>query len=444
MKRTLTTIILLLLFFQITISQNNSLDFDGNDDYVDLGNNVCNGMRSIELWFNSAVAIDNSLSNFISLAVRNDATQNDEMHLAFEFVNPNKGKIRFGSNNSSGTFIVHSNADSWNANQWYHVAGVFHPTNGIELYIDGVKQTDTNPHTGAPGTASEITALGVWGDFNDRHFNGKIDDVRFWDYARTQSEIQNDMNTELSGTEAGLISYYKMDIDNSTCDVEDCNSNENHGTRIGSGGSNNLPQFVNDTPSLTDVTCGVSISCSVLPVQIVKFNGRKKLKGIELIWTTSTEINNSGFEILKSKNGSEWETIAFVVGNGTTNEINEYLYQDLNPFSGINYYRLKQQDLNGVFEYSKTIVVDFDKSQRNINIYPNPSSGIINLQLDNPTNQKIKIQIFDITGRSIWENEIFESETYWKEELNIQKNGVYLFSVQIGNDIFYRRVIVTN
>lgn len=444
MKKTIKALTLILFFIQSVFCQNNSLNFDGTDDYVNLGSSVCNGMRTIELWFNPSVAIDNSITNFISLVVRNDDGENDELQLIFDFIAPNEGKIRFARNTTSGYFPVFSNSNTWNANQWYHVAGVFNPINGIELYIDGVKQTDTDPHTGTPSSRPEIAALGRWGDANQRYFNGKIDDVRFWDVARTQAEIQNNMNTELAGTEVGLISYYKMDENNSSCDIKDCNSNENHGTRQGSGGFNNLPQFSIDIPSLTDITCGATTNCTTLPVELISFEGRLLNEKITLQWITATELNNSGFEIQKSKNGRDWGAIAFVEGVGTITDTNDYAYQDVNPFSGINYYRLKQIDFDGAFEYSKVIAVEYNSSERSISVFPNPSSGLINLQIDNPSNQKMKIKILDSVGRIVWESKLVEGERNWKEAIGIEGSGIYFVSAQIGDEVYYERVLITD
>ena len=255
-----------LFLSSIGYSQNHSLAFDGTDDYVDLGNEIGENIRTIELWFNPTLAINNTLSEFKSLVVRDDLSEADEIHLAFDQINGTKGKIRFGRNTTTGFHVAYSNSDSWNANQWYHVAGVFHPVDGIELYIDGVKQTDKDPDTGAPGSRSEITSIGAWGSANIRFFNGKIDDVRFWTVARTQSEIVDNMNTELSGTESGLKSYFQMDETNSSCNVEDCNINGNHGIRKGVAGQNYLPQYSGLTPSLTDIQCGASNSCISCPL----------------------------------------------------------------------------------------------------------------------------------------------------------------------------------
>ncbi len=418
--------------------QNKSLDFDGIDDYVDLGSNVCNGMRTIELWFNPSVTIDNTISDFISLAVRNTPGEIDEMYLAFENINPNKGKIRFGRQNS-GTFLIHSDCDTWNANQWYHVAGVFHPTDGLKLYINGVAQNDTDPHTGAPGVRPEITSLGSWGDFNGRFFNGKIDEVRFWSVARTQSEIQNNMNSELTGTESGLISYYKMDQDNSSCDIEDCNSNENHGARKGSGGSNNLAQYSTDVPSLIDVACGASISCSVLPVELLEFAGSAKENYIQLDWMTANEFNNLGFEIQKSKNGREWETLDFAEGQGTTTEVNKYDYQDANPFLGINYYRLRQIDFDGTFEYSMIRTVFFER-ERFLKIFPNPTFDKVTVEIGEIKGE-ITVQLFN-TASEVLKNFVHMPEnTDFQIDFRGLPKGAYFLKVNNGNQIIWKRII---
>jgi|GEM_PF-2756605 len=194
-------------------SGNTAMDFDGVNDYVNLGSTVATGIRTIEMWFKPNTNIDNSNTGFISLITRNDASQIDEYYLYFSSLSPNQGKLTFGRNSSSvaGAVAINSNNNSWNADTWYHVAGVFDPVFGLALYINGIKQNETNPNTGAPGARPEITALGRWGDLNIRHFNGVIDEVRIWNVARTESEIQCQSNTPLTGTETGLVAYYDFE-----------------------------------------------------------------------------------------------------------------------------------------------------------------------------------------------------------------------------------------
>jgi hypothetical protein len=183
---------------------------------------------------------------------------------------------------------------------------------------------------------------------------------------------------------------------------------------------------------------------AILPVKLIDFNGITGNNLINLDWSTASELNNSGFEIEKSKNGKDWEIIDFVEGSGTTSEISEYQYQDVNPYSGINYYRLKQFDFDGAFEHSKVITVEYNNSESSINAFPNPSSGLINLQIDNPLSQRIKIMVLDNLGRKVWESIQVEGELNLRKEIEIEGNGIYCVSAQIGDKIHYERVIITD
>ena len=101
----------------------------------------------------------------------------------------------------------------------------------------------------------------------------------------------------------------------------------------------------------------VHISLNVLPVDLTFFDGRLLDNSIILNWKTETEENNKGFEIEKSKNGKEWEKIAFIEGNGTTIINQNYSYIDYLIYNDLNYYRLKQIDYSEKFEYSKVICI---------------------------------------------------------------------------------------
>jgi hypothetical protein len=92
------------------------------------------------------------------------------------------GTIRFKINTATGPPVhnVYTNQNSWNADQWYHIAGVIHPQIGMMLFVDGVKQDTINPNvTNSTTTTYRNTVIGGMEDFTTRHFPGRIDDVRF-------------------------------------------------------------------------------------------------------------------------------------------------------------------------------------------------------------------------------------------------------------------------
>ncbi|MFI5203584.1 MAG: LamG domain-containing protein, partial [Flavobacteriales bacterium] len=200
------------------------LSFNGASDYVDLGSAI-SGIRSIEIWFKPTSTVNSSNATDVqSFVVRNDATQTNEFQL---FIGGGSwpaglwGKIGFASQ----TGDVYSNNNVWNANQWYHVCGVIDPATGMKLYIDGVLQTDTEPAlTSATTVQPEIITIGCWGNSFSRFFNGHTNELRIWDRALTQTEIQNKMCTELiAANETGLIAYYKFNEGSGTIIIDETN-----------------------------------------------------------------------------------------------------------------------------------------------------------------------------------------------------------------------------
>ncbi|MHA4736402.1 T9SS type A sorting domain-containing protein [Dyadobacter sp. MSC1_007] len=120
----------------------------------------------------------------------------------------------------------------------------------------------------------------------------------------------------------------------------------------------------------------VSYTIVRLPVVLVKFQGVRSLEGSKLTWKTTSETNNKGFEIERSADARAFGKIGFVDGNGDTKEDKTYHFTDLQPFE-TSYYRLKQLDYDGKFEYSKVIAVRGDQVE--IKVYPNPAQEYLTI-----------------------------------------------------------------
>ncbi|TND03684.1 MAG: patatin-like protein [Bacteroidetes bacterium] len=183
------------------------LELDGSNDYVDLGDVVGDSLRTIEMWFKPDGNINSgTLSGYVALIARDDNTQDKEFGLYFSNQSPNSGKLGFFCRQSGTLYEVFSNSSSWTAGTWYHVAGVIDGSNGMLMYINGSAQTDTEPtQTSATMSATEITALGRWGDENIRYFDGRIENVRLWSSARSSGDISTYQCTETGGSASGLV-----------------------------------------------------------------------------------------------------------------------------------------------------------------------------------------------------------------------------------------------
>lgn len=139
------------------------------------------------------------------------------------------------------------------------------------------------------------------------------------------------------------------------------------GTRIEFAGvtlSSATPYFSLATSNFTNTP---------LPVELLAFEARVvTLDGVELTWSTGSELNNAFFAVERSRDGRSFEEIATVIGEGSTLVRNDYALVDQAPLTGTSYYRLKQVDTDGTFTYSEVRAVTLGSTEV-LEVYPNPA-----------------------------------------------------------------------
>jgi len=173
------------------------------------------------------------------------------------------------------------------------------------------------------------------------------------------------------------------------------------GTSTLGTGTNTIPVVsTNGISSLGgDFTIASDSSLNSLPVKFVYFNAESENNKVKLIWQTSQEINNSHFEIERRTN-NEWELIGKINGKGNSNITNNYEFFDYEiNTSYVNYYRIKQIDFNGNFEYSSIAFTEKKEMLLPFIIYPNPLQDKLTINLNGEVLKEIVV--YDLNGKKL-------------------------------------------
>ncbi|MCB0573573.1 MAG: T9SS type A sorting domain-containing protein, partial [Saprospiraceae bacterium] len=202
------------------------------------------------------------------------------------------------------------------------------------------------------------------------------------------------------------------------------------------------------TPGGTGGAAGdgsVIITClGSLPIELVSFKAHIQQETVRLLWSTATEKNNHGFEIERSIDNLQWTTLGFVAGNGTSTEQHDYDFSDDRPHAGVNFYRLKQMDTDGGFEYSPMVVADI-RSTAQFDVFPNPAvSGALTFRAVSSISGDATLRIFDWMGHQVYAETIAlpEGTLVYPVSLSSFPKGTYTARLQMPDGTALHKKIV--
>lgn len=183
----------------------------------------------------------------------------------------------------------------------------------------------------------------------------------------------------------------------------------------------------NNIWGLFDTAATINIS-GTIPLKLLSFRGRKDNRNSLLEWTTDNEQNTSHFIIERSRNGISFSSIGSVPSNNRAG-VNNYSFTDQQPFDGINFYRLKQVDLDGKFTYSPIIRILFDGFGTKLVLYPSPVTDMLNI--DFAGKQKtVLINLFDAQGKLVQRTTLANQSPL---KLNVEQLPKGSYTIQLSD-----------
>lgn len=330
-------------------AQQIALNFAGDDDWVTGTNNSLpqgNSPRTIETWIKyNTGRNDMSIFNYGTFAYNEKFT----LHLY------------------NGVYIIGEGNDlytgySFNDGNWHHLA-VTHDGSTTIVYVDGIIRGSRNTTYNTTGYDYQMGVSlrnGSW----DFRFQGTIDELRVWNVARTQQQIQNNMYINFNAAPGLIASYHLNDgIPNGNntgiTTVLDASGLGNNGTlnnfTLNGTGSN----FVSDA--------------ILLPLKLTAFDAKAGNGTTRISWTIAEETSMRSFSIQESRDGAHFITVKTVPAH---NSKEAYTYSEtLQLLNGRTYYRLSMTDDAGRTTYSDIASVSSSDNDTQISIWPNPANG---------------------------------------------------------------------
>lgn len=177
---------------------------------------------------------------------------------------------------------------------------------------------------------------------------------------------------------------------------------------------------------------------NALPLTLLSFSGRYDGDFHLLNWQTSSEINTSHFVVETSVDAISFRELGMVNASGNSSKKLEYEFTNKKPVQGNNFYRLKMVDIDGKFTYSNVVLLKLLKENTSVVLYPNPSASVLNVDISSELdNSPLTMQIIDMTGKTIWNNETKKDKVTYQIDISSFANGMYQLRIQQGKENYF-------
>ncbi len=198
--------------------------------------------------------------------------------------------------------------------------------------------------------------------------------------------------------------------------------------------------------AITPGQCG-DLALAPTPVELLRFTAENVSTSISLEWSTVNELNNAGFEIQRSTDGQRFVALDFVEGNGTTSDQQSYTFVDDGIIAGqLYYYRLKQIDYNGDYEFSPIATAELVGTGSKVigDFFPNPSDGLSKLNYTSSLNETLTVKVFDITGQQMLQinKSIQAGSNLLDFDFSMLAKGSYFVKIEGQAQNLYQKLVI--
>ncbi len=311
----------------------------------------------------------------------------------------------------------------------------------LTLFVSRELAAQCTP-TGSPSCAANITTLQELTDCLAAGGNPNISvdlaDISCnYDISGRTLNLENQVDIRFTGNvTVSSTTDFTASTGNATISINGIVVTANNG---GGNGDMTFDELNNALDALVAPTTLESV-VTALPVEFSGFTGKVKGKGVRLDWSTATESNNKEFQIEFSEDGKSFKHIGTVIGAGTTYTSQRYHFEHSEAVKGINYYRLRQVDFDGAFDYSSMVTVEIEgKALATYRLFPNPVQSSFTIELENgdtPSN----VTLINTLGQEIKLNQA-NATTSFEVPASIQ-NGAYIIRFEVAGEARFERILV--
>ncbi len=286
-------------------------------------------------------------------------------------------------------------------------------------------------------TSALSPAATMIGDFSINTLGGTLNDISVVHYASgtfTLTALNMGANPtfqwRLNGGNVGTNDTFYVNTGVNVGDVITCIVTPDLG-----GGCSSSNAFVSNPVYITGLT-------APLPIDLLRFDHRVVDGRVYFEWETESEIRFKQFKLQRSRDGIGFETIETIMAEGNEFEGSVYQAVDQNPYSGIAYYRLLLEDLDGSVGYSDLKIVEINLADAEISIFPNPNTGEFYIGFAGGLNIS-EIEVYDPRGRKVHFMEARDPNGI-RVKITGSDTGLFIVKIKTESDQYLRKVLIVD